>query len=86
MIKATKERIVLKSVPMEETTEGGIVIPGTVRKQHAKGEVINVGPEVDDINVGDIVLFPSFEGMPIVVEGTECLVIPAAKVLAILEG
>lgn len=49
----------------EKTTVSGIVIPANERKNHERvlidAEVIAIGAEVTEVQVGDRVLFPRYE-------------------------
>ena len=38
------DRVVVKPLPKEEVTKGGIVLPDTVKEKPQEGEVIAVGP------------------------------------------
>ena len=38
------DRVVVKPMPREEVTKGGIVLPDTVKEKPQEGKVIAVGP------------------------------------------
>ena len=51
------ERIVVKVVAQEETTEGGLIV-ATSKEKSNKGIVEAIGEEVKDyIKIGDVILF-----------------------------
>jgi chaperonin GroES len=71
-IRPLADRIVVKAEEIEETTAGGIVLPGSTQKEKpSKGKVIAIGPgkcdnngKVQPIQVkpGDRVLFGKYAG------------------------
>lgn len=56
-IEAVKDKVVARVIPEEEKTAGGIVIPaGSQKNPQVQAEVESVGSEVEEIEVGDIIL------------------------------
>lgn len=53
-------RIVVKKITEKE--RGGLIVPALAQKRALIGKVFHVGPNVDDIEVGDIVLFAQYSG------------------------
>lgn len=78
----------------QETTDGGILIPVTVKKETAKGEVVAVGagryagetgvfiPNV--LNAGDIVLYGINQGMDLQVEKETLRLLRESDVLMLI--
>ncbi|MBN2711233.1 MAG: co-chaperone GroES, partial [Planctomycetes bacterium] len=75
-------------------TKGGIVIPDSAKEKPKEGKVIEVGPGkvLDDgtrgkmqIKKGDLVLFTSYAGTEIKVDGQEYLVMSEDDILAVVE-
>jgi len=94
MIKPLGERVVLKPLPMEEVTKGGIVLPDTAKEKPQKGEVVAVGPGrlLDngqrvpiDLKVGDQVLYSKYAGNEIKLDGEEYLILRESDVLDVLQ-
>lgn len=54
------KRIVVRKIVERERS--GIIIPRDAQKKGLIGEVLHVGPDVLDIEVGQIVLFAQFSG------------------------
>ena len=89
------DRVLVKRTDEEETTEGGIVLPGSAAEKPSQGEVLAVGPgktldngEVQAIAVktGDMVVFGQYAGSNTVkVEGEELVVLNENDILGILE-
>ena len=85
------DRVVLKSLPKEEVTKGGIVIPDTVKEKPMEGEILAVGPGRlgDDgkrinpeIQVGDLVLYSKYAGTEIKEDGEEFVILRESDILA----
>ena len=86
------DRLVVKPVPKEEMTKGGILIPDTVKEKPQEGEVVAVGPGrmtdegkriAMDIKVGDRVLYAKYGGSEIKVDGVEMMILRESDILAI---
>lgn len=85
--------VVVKRIEPEETTAGGIVLPDAAREKPRQGRVLSVGdgrllpdgshskPEVKE---GDRVVFRSFAGTEIDVDGSELLILNEDDILAIM--
>ena len=79
--KPLGDRVVVKRTDEEETSEGGIVLPGSAAEKPSQGEVLAVGPgkTLEDGNVqaitvkkGDMVVFGQYSGSNTVkVDGEE---------------
>jgi chaperonin GroES len=68
-LKPIGNRVLIKPIPEEEKkTEGGIVIPVTVKQNVAKGKVIEVG-EVKWLHAGDTILYSVSAGTEVEVGG-----------------
>ena len=92
-IRPLGEKVLLKRLEAEETTRGGIVLPDTAKEKPQKGKVLALGDGklLDDgsrakfqVKVGDTVLFASYAGTEIKVEGEEMVLMDESEVLAIL--
>ena len=92
MIKPLADRVVVKALPSEETTKGGIVLPDTAKEKPQEGEVVAVGPGklADDgtriapeVAVGDKVIYSKYGGTEIKVEGEEYLILRESDILAL---
>ena len=88
------DRILVKRTDEEETSEGGIVLPGSAAEKPSQGEVLAVGPgktlesgEVQAIPVkkGDMIVFGQYAGSNTVkVDGEELVVLSESDILGIL--
>ncbi len=94
MIRPLGERVVIKSLPGEEVTKGGIVLPDTAKEKPQEGEVIAVGPGrlLDngtrvsiDLKVGDCILFSKYAGNEVKLDDVEYLIMRESDILGVIE-
>jgi chaperonin GroES len=88
------EKIVVKRLEAESKTAGGIVLPDTAKEKPKQGRVLSVGDGklLNDgrriphqVAEGDRVLFSSWAGSEVVVDGQELLIMSEEDILAILD-
>jgi chaperonin GroES len=88
------DKIVVKRLEAEEKTKGGIVLPDTAKEKPREGRVISVGQgkllkngERAPIGVkaDERVLFSSYAGTEIKIDGEEFLILSEDDVLAVVE-
>ena len=85
------DRVVLKRVPVEEKTKGGIILTDAAKERSEVAEVIAVGPGgmVDGkeakmtVKVGDKVLTARYSGTDVKVDGEEYLLVREHKLFGI---
>lgn len=87
------ENIVVKRVEAEETSAGGILLPDAARETPKQGRVLSVGDGrlLEDgsrarhlVAEGDRVLFGSYAGTEVDVDGQQLLIMCEDDVLAIV--
>jgi chaperonin GroES len=85
------DRVVVKPMPKEEVTRGGIVIPDTAKEKPQEGKVIAVGPGrltddgkrlAMDVKVGDIVIYAKYGGTEIKEGDEELIILRESDILA----
>jgi len=93
-IRPLHDRIVIKRLDNEETSAGGIVLPGSAQEKPQMGEVIAVGTgrvldngdtRTPDVKTGDKVLFGKYSGTEIKLDGEELLVMKEDDIFAVVE-
>ena len=93
-IRPLGEKVLLKRLEAEERTKGGIVLPDTAKEKPQKGIVLAVGDgrlTKDGKRVpfqvakGNKVLFSSYAGSEIKIEGEEYMLMDEGDILAILD-
>lgn len=93
-IRPLGEKVLIRRLEAEEKTKGGIVLPDTAKEKPQKGTVLAIGDGklLKDgkragfqVKKGDKVLFASYAGTEIKVDGEELMLMDESDVLAILD-
>ncbi len=90
------DRVLVRRTDEEQTTEGGIVLPGSAAEKPSQGEVIAVGPgktmdngdlQAVSVSEGDLVVFGQYAGSNTVkVDGDELVILNEQDILGVLEN
>ncbi len=93
-IRPLGEKVLIKRLEAEEKTKGGIVLPDTAKEKPQKGTVIAVGDgrllkdgkrAEFQVAKGDTVLFASYAGTEIKVDGQEYMLMDESDILAVVD-
>ena len=93
-IRPLGDKVLVQRVEAENKTAGGIVLPDTAKEKPQKGKVVSVGEgkTLDDgskqkmqVKKGDVVLFTSYAGTEIKIEGKEYLIMSESDIMAVIE-
>ena len=92
-IKPLADHVVVKSVETEETTKGGLFLPGSAKEKPQVMEVVAVGPGglVDGnkvemvVTAGQKVIVSKYAGTEIKCDGTEYNIVRQSDILAVVE-
>ena len=88
------DKLVVERLEADEKSAGGIILPDTAKEKPKQGKVISVGEGklLDDgkraafqVKVGDRVLFTSYAGNEVTVDGKEFLIMTEDDVLAVVD-
>lgn len=88
------DKIVVKRLEAESTTVGGIVLPDTAKEKPKQGRVVSLGDGklLDNgqrakfqVREGDRVLFTSYAGNEVKLDGDEYLIMTEDDILAVVE-
>ena len=87
------DRVVIKTVEVEETTKGGLILTGSAKEKPQVAEVIAVGPGgvVDGKEVkmyvekGQKVIYSKYAGTEVKLDGEEYIIVRQSDILAIVE-
>lgn len=94
-IRPLGDKVLVKRVEAEEKTAGGIVLPDTAREKPRRGtvEAVGEGRLLDSgersklqVKKGDVVLFTSYGGTEIKIDGQEYLIMGEEDILAVMGG
>ena len=92
-ITPLNDKIVVERLEAEDKSAGGIIIPDAAKEKPKQGKVLAIGDgKVLDngkrgefqVKVGDRVLFSSYSGSEVTVEGKDYLVMTEDDVLAVV--
>jgi chaperonin GroES len=88
------DKIVVKRLEAEDKTAGGILLPDSAKEKPKQGKVLSVGDgkllengkrASFQLKEGDRVLFSSYAGNEVSVDGEELLIMSEDDVLAVLD-
>jgi chaperonin GroES len=88
------DKIVVKRLEAEDRTPGGIVLPDTAKEKPRQGKVLSLGEgklldngkrAAFQIKEGDKVLFTSYAGNEVTVDGEELLIMTEDDILAVVD-
>ena len=88
------EKVVIKRLEAEEVTAGGIVLPDTAREKPQQGRVLSVGDgrlmpdgsrSPHQVTEGDRVLFSTYAGTEVEVDGQELLILSEDEIMAVMD-
>ena len=88
------DKIVVKRLEADEVTAGGIVLPDSAKEKPQQGRVVAVGDgrRLEDgsraplqVNEGDRVVFSSYAGTEIELDGQAILIMNEGDIVAILD-
>ncbi len=85
------DRVVIKPIPKEEVTKGGIVLPDTAKEKPQEGKIMAVGPGrltedgkriAMEVKVGDIIIYAKYAGTEIKLDDEELIILRESDILA----
>jgi chaperonin GroES len=94
-VKPLNDKVLVKRVEAETVTKGGIVLPDAAKEKPREGIILALGDGklLDDgkrspfqVSTGDHVLFSSYAGTEIKMDGEEYLIMGEDDILAVIEG
>jgi|TARA_B100000745_G_C19934795_1_gene314866 chaperonin GroES len=86
------DKVLVKRTDEEQTTPGGILLPGSAAEKPSQGEVIAVGPGKRDENgviapigveVGDLVIFGQYGGNEVKIDGEEYIILSESDIYGV---
>ncbi|WP_127555608.1 co-chaperone GroES [Saccharospirillum alexandrii] len=93
-IRPLHDRVVVRRKDQEETTAGGIVLPGSAKEKPSQGEILAVGNgrilengdvKSLDVKVGDTVVFGQYAGSTVKIDGEELLIMTESDIFGVIE-
>ena len=93
-LKPLADRLIVEALDAEETTAGGIVLPDSAKEKPKQGKVLSLGEGklLDNgkrahfqVKEGDRVLFTSYAGNEVTIDGEEYLIMTEDDILAVVD-
>lgn len=93
-VRPLGEKVLIKRIEAEGKTAGGIVLPDTAKEKPREGKVIAIGDgkllksgerAKFQVKKGERVLFSSYGGTEVKIDGEEYLLMSEEDILAIIE-
>ncbi|MCK5225394.1 MAG: co-chaperone GroES [Planctomycetes bacterium] len=93
-IRPLADRVLVQRLEAETKTAGGIVLPDSAKEKPQQGKVVSVGDGklLDDgsrqkvqVKKGDTVLFTSYAGTDVKIDGKEYLIMDETSIMAVIE-
>ena len=92
-IRPLADKVLVERVEAESKTSGGIVLPDTAKEKPKQGVIVAVGAGkvLDDgslrkmqVKKGDQVLFTSYAGTEVKIDGNEYLIMDESDIMAVV--
>ena len=89
------DKILVERLEADDKTAGGIILPDTAKEKPKQGKVLAMGEGKPlengkragfQVKVNDRVLFTSYAGTEVTVDGKDFIILRSDDVLAVLEG
>jgi chaperonin GroES len=93
-IRPLADKVLVQRLEAKNKTAGGIVLPDTAKEKPQRGKIVSVGEGklLDDgtrrkmqVKKGDTVLFSSYAGTEIKIDGKEYLIMDESDIMAVME-
>jgi len=94
-IRPLADKVLVQRLEAENKTAGGIVLPDSAKEKPQRGKIVSTGKGtvLDDgtikkmqVKKGDMVLFTSYAGTEVKVEGKEYLIMSESDIMAVIEN
>jgi chaperonin GroES len=93
-IRPLADKVIVERLEAESKTAGGIVLPDSAKEKPQRGKILSVGEGklLDDgskgamqVKKGDEVLFTSYAGAEVKLDGKEYLIMDESDIMAVIE-
>jgi chaperonin GroES len=92
-VRPMADRVIIASIPQEEKTKGGIILPDSAKEKPQQGKVVAVGKGkmtesgellAMTVSAGDKVLYGKYSGTEVKIDGETYLIVKESEILAII--
>ena len=93
-IRPLADKVLVQRLEAETKTAGGIVLPDSAKEKPQRGKIVSVGKGrvLDDgtikkmqVKKGETVLFTSYAGTEIKIDGKEYLIMSESDIMAVID-
>ena len=83
MIKVLGTRVLIEELVEDVKSESGIILGTTETSANRVGKVISIGNLVEEVSLGDKVMFDSYKSFPIELDGKTYLIMEESNVIGV---
>jgi chaperonin GroES len=92
-VEPLNDKVLIKRLEAQDKTAGGIILPDSAKEKPKQGKVLAVGAgrrlengqrAAFQVKVGDTVLFTSYAGTEVKIDGEEVLLMTEDDILAVV--
>ena len=80
------DNVLVQQEKAEDVTKGGIVIPDQAKQAPGRGVVLAIGKAVDEVEVGDVVLYNKYNVTGVQIGDNDWVVIAEENILLRISG
>ena len=93
-IRPLADKVLVQRLEADTKTAGGIVLPDSAKEKPQRGKIVSVGEGkmLEDgtrrkvqVKKGDVVLFTSYAGTDIKIDGKEYMIMDESDIMAVIE-
>lgn len=81
-IKPLADRVVAVREKTAEKTASGIYLPDSSKEKSTTAAIVAVGPDVQQVKIGDKVVYKDYTATELKIDGTEYLIVKEEDILA----
>ena len=80
------DRVFVTYTEEMDRTAGGIYVPDSAKEKPQRGMVQAVGKKVENVKIGDQVLFGKYSGSKLRIEDEDCLILKEEDILGVFNS
>jgi chaperonin GroES len=84
-LRPLNDQVLIEPVLLASVSEGGITLPDTARRRSNEGTVVAIGRKVEDLKVGEQVLFLRWTGYAVTYRGRSLVCVSEGSVLCVID-
>ena len=82
--KPLGERVLAKRTEVEEKTASGIILVDSAKEKPNTATVVAIGTKIEDIKVGDTIVFEQYRGTEFELEGEDYLILNLENIIGVM--